>query len=138
MASAGWEGAASWASGAHRIAPTIVGGSKKHGGPDLGPTRAKIAWSKLGVDAHGIANEPPAPGFVGNPKLTVDMVASLQGFPEDWHFAGGKTSAYRQVGNAFPPPVAEAVGRRIALALKSTSRHAVCVSQPLPVNSSLV
>ena len=34
-----------------------------------------------------------------------------------WDIPGRKTSAYRQVGNAFPPPVAEAVGRSIASAL---------------------
>jgi len=119
MASAGWEGADEWARQAHSIAPTIVGGSKKHGGPDLGPTRAKAAWAKLGVDGRGIANTPPERGFSGSPRLTVEMVAALQGFPGDWGFAGGKTSTYRQVGNAFPPPVAEAVGRRIATALRS-------------------
>jgi DNA (cytosine-5)-methyltransferase 1 len=45
------------------------------------------------------------------------MTARIQGFPDEWKFAGGKTSAYRQIGNAFPPPVAEAVGRRIREAL---------------------
>ncbi|WP_239945810.1 DNA (cytosine-5-)-methyltransferase [Streptomyces sp. COG21] len=41
MAARGWKGAEKWAEGANDIAPTIVGGSKKHGGADLGPTRAK-------------------------------------------------------------------------------------------------
>jgi DNA (cytosine-5)-methyltransferase 1 len=31
----GWEGADGWAKKANSIAPTTVGGSKKHGGPDL-------------------------------------------------------------------------------------------------------
>jgi DNA (cytosine-5)-methyltransferase 1 len=117
MASRGWRGAKKWAERANDIAPTIVGGSKKHGGPDLGPTRAKQAWAVLGVDGMGIANEPPAPDFVGMPKLTVPMVAKLQGFPDDWQFAGLKTASYRQVGNAFPPPVAWAVGERLAACL---------------------
>ncbi len=34
----GWKGAREWKSIANTIAPTIVGGSHKHGGPDLGPT----------------------------------------------------------------------------------------------------
>lgn len=126
MASAGWEGAAEWAKRANDIAPTIVGGSRKHGGPDLGPTRAKRQWRGLGVDALGIADAPPPPGFVGLPRLTVPMVALLQGFPPEWVFVGGKTSAYRQVGNAFPPPVARAVGRAIWLAIQ-TSLSAVRV-----------
>jgi DNA (cytosine-5)-methyltransferase 1 len=117
MAAANWEGADAWARRADRIAPTIVGGSKKHGGPDLGPTRAKREWAKLGVCGMGIANEPPPPGFTGQPRLTVEMAARLQGFPSSWRFAGRKTNAYRQVGNAFPPPVARAVAGSIAMAL---------------------
>ncbi|MDZ4181138.1 MAG: DNA (cytosine-5-)-methyltransferase [Coriobacteriia bacterium] len=124
MAMNGWEGAEAWAESAKSIAPTIVGGSKKHGGPDLGPTRAKAAWARLGVDGKGVANTAPSAQFSGSPKLTVEMVAALQGFPPDWRFTGGKTSSYRQVGNAFPPPVAEAVGRSIAAALRA--------DQPLP------
>ena len=104
IASRGWKGANTWRKRANEIAPTVVGGSLKHGGPDLGPTRAKSAWATLGVDAHGLADEPPGPDFVGMPRLTVPMVALLQGFPESWQFHGGKTAAYRQVGNAFPPP----------------------------------
>jgi DNA (cytosine-5)-methyltransferase 1 len=116
----GWEGAAEWASRADDIAPTLVGGSKKHGGADLGPTQAKKHWrDRLGVDALGLADEPPPPGFVGHPRLTVPMAALLQGFPARWPFQGGKTAAYRQVGNAFPPPVAQAVGRAIIEALSA-------------------
>jgi DNA (cytosine-5)-methyltransferase 1 len=124
MGSAGWPGAADWAARADRIAPTIVGGSKKHGGPDLGPTRARAAWRELGVDGLGIADSPPGPGFPPGqpPKLTVRMVARLQGFPADWQFSGRKTAAYRQVGNAFPPPAAQALGLAIAAALNSAAR----------------
>jgi len=113
MSARGWKAANSWRKRANEIAPTIVGGSLKHGGPDLGPTRARRAWAALRVDGLGIADEPPAPDFVGMPRLTVRMVARLQGFPDDWIFAGKKTSAYRQVGNAFPPPMAHAVGGQI-------------------------
>ncbi|GAA1555705.1 DNA (cytosine-5-)-methyltransferase [Kribbella hippodromi] len=121
MAANGWEHADDWALRASKIAPTIVGGSKKHGGADLGPTRAKRAWAEMGVDGMGVANEAPPAGTPKgfNPKLTVEMVARLQGWSEEdnWQFAGRKTSMYRQVGNAFPPPVARAIGERIAAAL---------------------
>jgi DNA (cytosine-5)-methyltransferase 1 len=119
MAAGGWEHAAAWAQHADSIAPTLVGGSKKHGGPDLGPTRARLAWAELGVNGLGLGDRVPGPGFVGMPKLTVRQAAILQGFPEWWELAGGKTASYRQVGNAFPPPVAHAVGSAIATALNA-------------------
>lgn len=107
------------------VAPTLVGGSKKHGGADLGPTRAKRAWAELGIDAHGVADDPehmkdPERDLYGprGPKLTVQQAAIIQGFPPEWKFSGRKTAAYRQVGNAFPPPVAEAVGKAIISALR--------------------
>ncbi len=116
----GWKGAEQWSRNAQGIAPTIVGGSKKHGGPDLGPTRARKQWRELGVDGIGVANEAPDSDFPasGHPKLTVRMVARIQGFPDFWKFSGKKTAAYRQVGNAFPPPVAAAVGCAISTALQ--------------------
>ncbi len=121
----GWRGADSWALKANNIAPTIVGGSKKHGGPDLGPTRAKRQWKELGVDGMGIANEAPNESFQvdGCPRLTVRMVARIQGFPDSWEFTGKKTIAYRQVGNAFPPLVAQAVGRSILAAYRKESGY---------------
>ncbi|MDR0528351.1 MAG: DNA cytosine methyltransferase [Zoogloeaceae bacterium] len=124
MASCGWERARDWAEQANGIAPTLVGGSKKHGGADLGPTRAREAWRKLGVDGLGVADEPPQRGFMGLPKLTVKMAALVQGFPSDWEFTGKKPPAYRQVGNAFPPPVACAMGEAIYKALSAGKRQA--------------
>lgn len=113
MAENGWRKVNEWKRRANRIAPTLVGGSKKHGGPDLGPTRAKKAWASLGVNGHLIAQSAPEPDFDGNPCLTVKMCAKIQGFPEYWFFSGKKTAAYRQVGNAFPPPVAASVGHEL-------------------------
>jgi DNA (cytosine-5)-methyltransferase 1 len=117
MAENGWQGARRWADRANEIAPTIVGGSKKHGGPDLGPTRARQAWASLGVEGRTIADEAPSADFVGMPRLTARMVARIQGFPDHWQFYGRKTTAYRQIGNAFPPPVAKAVAKNLNIAL---------------------
>jgi DNA (cytosine-5)-methyltransferase 1 len=123
MQANGWQGADQWRDRANAIAPTLVGGSKKHGGPDLGPTRSRAAWAALGVDGRGLANEAPAADFVGVPRLTVRMCARIQGFPDDWQFAGKKTPTYRQVGNAFPPPVAHAVSAQIASAIEQAASH---------------
>jgi DNA (cytosine-5)-methyltransferase 1 len=119
MGANGWAGAEGWAAKASGIAPTVVGGSKKHGGPDLGPTRAKSQWRELGVDGMGIADNAPDDQFPEDNalRLTVQMVARIQSFPPEWHFTGGQTWAYRQVGNAFPPQVAKCVGHSIMNAL---------------------
>ncbi|MGC4946463.1 DNA cytosine methyltransferase [Streptomyces sp. DT224] len=111
------------------VAPTLVGGSKKHGGADLGPSRAKTAWGLLGVSGVGVANSHDE-GMrkkswerdlfrKEGPMLTVEQAAIIQGFPPNWKFTGGKTAQYRQVGNAFPPPVAAAVGKAIADVLRA-------------------
>jgi DNA (cytosine-5)-methyltransferase 1 len=123
MAADGWAGAAAWASKASGIGPTLVGGSRKHGGPDLGPTRAREAWLKLHVDGKGLANAAPQASDPDDlcPRLTLPMAAAIQGFPPSWHFSGRKTASYRQIGNAFPPPVATAVGRAIAAALAAAA-----------------
>ncbi|MBY0177796.1 DNA (cytosine-5-)-methyltransferase [Curtobacterium herbarum] len=124
MSANGWPHAEEWAALANGVGPTLVGGSKKHGGADLGPTRAKAAWASLYVDGKGVADEAPGPDAPHPtekmPRLTVDMVARLQGWQDsfEWTFSGRKTSQYRQVGNAFPPPVAQAIGAAIAAALQ--------------------
>lgn len=125
IAERGWQGANLWKEKANSIAPTIVGGSKKHGGADLGPTRAKRQWLELGVDGKGIANSAPEKDdpIDLTPRLTNKMVASIQGFPREWDFAGKKTSQYRQIGNAFPPPVACEFGLAIADALEQRVRN---------------
>jgi DNA (cytosine-5)-methyltransferase 1 len=119
VAANGWLGVSKWIKKADEIAPTIVGGSKKHGGADLGPTRAKQKWLELGVCGKGIANTAPMHDDPEDhiPRLTLRMVARIQGFPDEWAFQGSKTSQYRQIGNAFPAPVAAAVASSLACAL---------------------
>lgn len=76
----------------------------------------------------GVANDPlecdPERDLFrpAGPMLTVEQAAIIQGFSGGWKFQGKKTAQYRQVGNAFPPPVAEAVGRAIAAVLRPERR----------------
>ncbi|MFD5915305.1 DNA cytosine methyltransferase [Kitasatospora sp. NPDC058201] len=121
MAAHGWPGAERWAERADRPAPALVGGSHRRGGADLGPTGTKKAWAALGVNGNSLGDEPPAADFPpdGHPRLNVRQAATLQAVPDDWHIHGRKTAAYRQIGHALPPPLAEAVGRSIATSLSS-------------------
>ena len=121
MSARGWTGAERWAKAADRVAPALVGGSDRRGGADLGPTGSKKAWAALGVNGNSLGDGPPEADFPadGQPKLTVDQASMIQAIPADWRFSGGKTSRYRQIGHAMPPPLAAAVGRAIAAALRS-------------------
>jgi DNA (cytosine-5)-methyltransferase 1 len=60
------------------------------------------------------------------------MVARLQGWddgPYRWTFTGRKTANYRQIGNAFPPPVARAIGDQIRRALDNEGECRLLVEQ---------
>jgi DNA (cytosine-5)-methyltransferase 1 len=46
-------------------------------------------------------------------RLTIDECIAIQGFPADYRFFGSKSAIYRQIGNAVPPPLAEAVARAV-------------------------
>ncbi|MFD7708081.1 DUF6339 family protein [Streptomyces sp. NPDC059786] len=121
MSANGWTGAERWIKGADRTAPALVGGSDRRGGADLGPTGSKSAWAALGVNGNSLADEPPDANFPADehPRLTVAQAALIQAIPTDWHFFGGKTSRYRQIGHAMPPPLATALGGAISRALRS-------------------
>lgn len=127
MRSRGWLGADRWADQATSVAPTLVGGSQTHGGPDFGPSGTKLKWRRMGVYTKSFGNEPPGPDFTWDPSLgddgliriTVEQTAVLQGIPEGWEISGGKTARYRQIGHATPPPVGEALGRAVAEALNA-------------------
>ena len=82
--------------------------------------------SALAFGSEGAETNPRRCGDILNPalrkatgavRLTVEQLAALQSFPPGFVFAGTKTQQHRQVGNAVPPPLAEAVGRAVLAAL---------------------
>lgn len=50
-------------------------------------------------------------------RITVQEAAALQTFPANWRFIGPRVAQYRQIGNAVPPNLAEAVARSVYGAL---------------------
>jgi DNA (cytosine-5)-methyltransferase 1 len=76
----------------HRPSPTIVGSFR----PEV-------------VAAPGYRTQVSRQDMPGSVEVTVAEAGILQGFAPDYPWQGSPTSAYRQVGNAFPPPVAAAV-----------------------------
>jgi DNA (cytosine-5)-methyltransferase 1 len=69
---------------------------------------------KAGV--HGVPggeNMVRAPG--GDRHYAAREAARVQGFPDNWVFPHAWTTAMRQIGNAVPPPLAEAVARSLTM-----------------------
>lgn len=108
-----------------RPSPTIPAGH------DL--VNAKIR-ERLGaeLEAAGLADRPATPVQAdprlaiaghhdrqqnGAVRLTVEQCALLQAFPAGWTWTGNKASQHRQIGNAVPPPLGEAIGRAVRAAL---------------------
>lgn len=43
----------------------------------------------------------------------------MQGFPDSFQFYGNVLNKHRQIGNAVPPPLAYALGRKLKEAIES-------------------
>lgn len=46
-------------------------------------------------------------------RITVQEAAALQSFPPEWRFVGPQVAQYRQIGNAVPPMLAQAVAEMV-------------------------
>lgn len=115
----GWEGFAEWTEVANERCPTIVGGSRKSDKFSFACGHTRETWRLLGIDSTELSATAPAPDHKGLFRLTLAMGARIQGFPDGWRFQGKKKQIKSQIGNAFPPIMAKAVGLAIHAALEN-------------------
>jgi DNA (cytosine-5)-methyltransferase 1 len=106
------------------VSPTIRSGlsGPRHTTSIVSSVSAQRKFDALALWPNGVAaSREAASAFVaqnGHFRLSVPDVALLQGFPDDWHFAGATYMQLGQIGNSVVPPVAYAVAAAVADALK--------------------
>lgn len=96
------------------LIPIAMGGAYKSGGGKVGfyrrlsynqpsPTVVTSPVQKATMMCHPTKNRP----------LSVKEYARIQQFPDDWKFIGTIAAKYRQIGNAVPIGLAEAIGKAV-------------------------
>ncbi|PPK70473.1 DNA cytosine methyltransferase [Actinokineospora auranticolor] len=70
--------------------------------------------------------EPGPSGHRVDRPITHLEAARLQTFPDDFTWCGSKIEIARQIGNAVPPVLAEAIGRHVAAHLGGTKAESAC------------
>lgn len=91
-----------------------LGGSYSSGGGKTGFLR-RLDWDKPSCT---LVTSPTMPATdichpVAHRPLSVQEYARIQQFPDDWIFCGNLGDRYKQIGNAVPVGLGEAVGRAI-------------------------
>jgi len=105
------------------LAPTLRSAftGKRNTTSVLNSTAGQKAWGHIEIWPNGVqANRDKASAFPAKNehfRLSVQDCALLQGFPEDWYFAGAVYQVLGQIGNSVAPPVAYQVAKAVALAL---------------------
>lgn len=103
-----------WKDLPEEIIPEAMGGAYKSGGGKVGfyrrlaynqpsPTVTTSPGQKATMLCHPVKDR----------TLTVKEYARIQEFPDDWKFVGNTSAKYRQIGNAVPVGLAEAIGQAI-------------------------
>jgi len=106
------------------LAPTVRSAftGKRSTTSILNGTSGQKLWANLQIWPSGVAeNRETAKNYVPDNKhfrLSVQDCAIIQGFPNSWKFKGAVYQTLGQIGNSVSPPVAYAVAKSVADALK--------------------
>ena len=91
-----------------------LGGAYTSGGGKTGFFR-RLSWDLPAPTITGRANRKASaichPEFTR--PLSVWECARIQGFPDEWHFAGAASQQYLQIGNAVPTELGQAIASSI-------------------------
>ncbi len=103
-----------WRNLPEELQKEAMGKSFYAGGGKTGFLR-RLAWNR---PAPTLVTHPAMPATdLAHPTedrpLSVQEYKRVQEFPDDWYLAGGLVDQYKQVGNAVPSSLGEAVGRHI-------------------------
>jgi DNA (cytosine-5)-methyltransferase 1 len=74
---------------------------------------------------------------VGLRRLCPRECAAIQTFPTKWKFSGSRVSQYRQIGNAVPPVLAEAIGSAMLSNVSGDRQSQAGWNGPAPLSSAL-
>lgn len=114
--------------GIDALAPTLRSTltGPRHTTSVLSSAAAQKIWAAIEIWPSGVSpTREAASGFPaenGHFRMSVADCGILQGFPDSWRFAGATYMALGQIGNSVAPPVAYAVAKAVAAALKAPGR----------------
>jgi len=109
--------------GYDNLSPTIRSGftGKRNTTSILNSSAGQESWAKMEIWPNGVQKDRSKassfPAKNGHFRLSIDDVALLQGFSEDWKFAGAVYQQLGQIGNSVAPPVAYNVAVEVSKAL---------------------
>lgn len=104
----------SWVDLPEEVAKDYLGGSWNSGGGKRGMAR-RLSWDEPSLTLTTSPSQKQTERCHPDETrpFTVREYARIQGFPDDWEFAGGVGAQYRQIGNAVPVNLGKSVGLAI-------------------------